>query len=741
MNTTALYPNRCIALAITALLMASAHANNAAVTVNVDANAGKHPISPYIYGVALFVDDHSKIASYSAMLDALNAPANRYGGNTSSTYNWQVNASNRANDWYFESIAEDSTTPGELGDTFISMSAAGGAKSMITIPMLDWVAKVGSGRSKLASFSIAKYNAQTGNDWQWYPDAGNGVLSSNNQNVNNNLNDANTPSTVAFQKGWVQHLVATWGLAAAGGLKFYILDNEHSIWQGTHRDVHSAGPTEGEIRQKMIDYSNMIKSVDAGATIIGPEEWGWSGYFYSGADQQYAAAHGWNGVYPDRQANGNMDYMPWILDQLHKYDVANGTHVLDVFSLHIYPQGGEFSDDTSSAMQALRNRSTRSLWDPNYTDESWIGSPVYLIPRMKSWVAQYYPGIKTAITEYNWGAEGDINGATTQADVYGIFGREGLDYATRWTTPAQGSPTFNAMKMYRNYDGAKHGFGDNSVSASVPDAMVDNLSSFAATRTADGALTVMVISKIAGNTPITVNLANFTPGAAAQEWQLTSANAIARLADVAVGSGHIATTVPGQSITLFVVPASGSVNHPPTAVVKATPSGGIAPLAVYLSSAGSNDSDGTVVSYAWDFGDGHQGSNPNTIHTYSAVGNYTAKLTVTDNLGATASQSVAITVTDGSGPLAAPTNASAMVAGANVTLSWRDNSNNEQGFTIVRALAPSRTFTYAGAVPANTTRFIQTGVPSGTYYYAVRAFNKTTNLNSAYSNTATAIVK
>src|SRR5207302_1820859 len=79
-------------------------------------------------------------------------------------------------DWYFESIADSSSTAGERGDTFISQAKAAGAQAMVTIPMLDWVAKLGPNRSKLASFSQAKYGAQTGNDWQWYPDAGNGVL-------------------------------------------------------------------------------------------------------------------------------------------------------------------------------------------------------------------------------------------------------------------------------------------------------------------------------------------------------------------------------------------------------------------------------------------------------------------------------------------------------------------------------------------------------------------------------------
>jgi len=89
-------------------------------------------------------------------------------------------------------------------------------------------------------------------------------------------------------------------------------------------------------------------------------------------------------------------------------------------------------------MQLRRNRSTRSLWDPTYTDETWINDKVRLIPRLKQWAAQYYPGTPVGINEYNWGAEDHINGATAQADVLGIFGREGLDLATRWTTPAAG---------------------------------------------------------------------------------------------------------------------------------------------------------------------------------------------------------------------------------------------------------------------------------------------------------------
>src|SRR5207237_1103063 len=137
--------------------------------------------------------------------------------------------------------------------------------------------------------------------------------------------------------------------------------------------------------------------------------------------------------------------------------------LLDVFTVHYYPQGGEYSSDTSTSMQQRRNRSTRSLWDPNYTDQSWINDKVRLVPRLRGWVEQYYPGTKIGLTEYSWGADDHINGATTQADILGILGREELDYATRWVVPESSSPTFKAFQIYRNYDGQKSHFGEMSV--------------------------------------------------------------------------------------------------------------------------------------------------------------------------------------------------------------------------------------------------------------------------------------
>ena len=717
-----------IAAAVTVL-----HAQNPAVTVTIDAGANRRAINPAVYGVAY---------ATTAQLQDLNAPLHRYGGNNTSRYNWQLNADNRGADWYFESIAESSATPGQRGDDFVLNSRAGNAEPMVTVPIIEYVAKVGSNRSKLASFDSRVYGAQDDCDWQWFPQACNGMKGGQPVTGNNPL-DANVLNSTTLQAGWVSHFVQRFGAAAAGGLKYYILDNEYSIWHSTHRDVWPTGATLEQVRDSMVVYSGAIKNADPGALVVGPEEWGWSGYLFSGYDQQYGSKNGWSFL-PDRAAHGGMDYLPWLLQQLKTRSDIDQRRVIDVFTVHYYPQGGEFwpPDDVSSAMQQRRNRSTRSLWDPTYTDETWINDRVQLVPRLRNWVnTYYYAGTPIGITEYNWGAENHINGATTQADIYGIFGREGLDLAARWTTPATTTPTFKAMKMYRNYDGNRSTFGDTSVRATST-ANADNLSVFAAERSGDGALTVMMISKmLSGSTPVTVNLANFAPGTAAQVWQLTVSNNITRLSDVTVSPQGFTAAVPAQSVTLFVVPASGApANQPPVARATATPSTGTAPLAVAFDGSGSSDPDGSIVSYAWTFGDGGTAAGPTTNHTYQTAGAYAAGLTVTDNQGATHSTTLSISVNPGATAPLAPSNLSASAgSGRVVTLNWIDNASNETGFHIDRAAkAKNLQFSRITTVGANVRTYSRTET-AGTWVYRVQAYNGVGT--SAYSNSATVRVR
>ncbi len=94
------------------------------------------------------------------------------------------------------------------------------------------------------------------------------------------------------------------------------------------------------------------------------------------------------------------------------------------------------------------------------------------------------------------------------------------------------------------------------------------------------------------------------------------------------------------SLTGSVIPATGAA---PIAVAdNSAPTTGTAPLAVTFSSDGSYDSDGSIASYSWDFGDGATSTAANPVYTYTTPGTYTASLVVVDNSGLS---SVADTVT------------------------------------------------------------------------------------------------
>jgi len=100
---------------------------------------------------------------------------------------------------------------------------------------------------------------------------------------------------------------------------------------------------------------------------------------------------------------------------------------------------------------------------------------------------------------------------------------------------------------------------------------------------------------------------------------------------------------------MFLVGCGGGAiptvpNQPPTANFTATPISGVAPLAVSFNASSSSDSDGSITSYAWDFKDGNTGNGETISHTFSFIGNYNVKLTITDNEGATDSITKTITV-------------------------------------------------------------------------------------------------
>ncbi|MDX3909849.1 MAG: glycoside hydrolase family 44 protein [Sphingobium sp.] len=530
-----------VLLVAVGLLLPAGREPDDLVRIKVDLSAPGHPISPLIYGVSF--------ASAEVLRD-LYLPLNRAGGNSASLYNWRIDARNAGSDYFFESLPVRDPVRDQFGSGFVALTKRGGASAMLTFPLNGWVARLGPQRSPLAGFSVAKYGPQAVTD-QWMPDAGNGFGKDRRPISGNDPDDAATPVSIADQQAWIRALVAEWGRASQGGVAYYLMDNEPSLWHLTHRHVRPVGAHTREIADKVIEAAATIKAVDPSAKIVAPEEWGWGGYKDSGFDQQLAAAKGALAQSDRVRQTGGIDYLPWLLQRWK----AAGSPV-DVVSVHFYPQGGEYATGGNAgpqAIQLLRNRSTRLLWDKQYREESWIAQPVALVSLLRGWVDRYYrPGTPIAITEYNWGGEDSMSGATAQADIWGIFGRERLDMANRWPAPKVGTPTYQAMKLIRNYDGNGAGFGDMSLPVTVPDS--DRVSAFAARRSGDGALTVLVINKQADrDARLSIALAGRTPADARLRTIRLANRKVETLPVERLNRNMMWTIAPPQSVTMLVL--------------------------------------------------------------------------------------------------------------------------------------------------------------------------------------------
>jgi len=516
--------------------------------LTVDAAASRRAINPLIYGMNQYS------AAFDTVASAVRLPVERWGGDATTRYNWQLDVYNSASDWYFSTDPNSNTgypDSSEFNSTVLRDRNAG-VKTMGTVPMIGWTTK----RQRACGYSVAKYGAQKEVN-PYNSDCGKGVLLDGSQIENNDPNDTSIPIGPQFAKDWIKYLVRRFGDARHGGVAIYSLDNEPELWQFVHIDVHPAYPGYDDLTNLGITYATAIKQTDPTTLVSGPATSTWMGYFFSPQDWR----SGWNtgpdyvyyGNPVDRRAHGDVPFLEWYLKQFAAAERKGGRRLLDFLDIHGYiaPDDVQFKPAGNTANQVLRLESVRAFWDSTYFDTTVNDTP-YLVPRMRDWVARNYPRTMTAITEYNLGALDHVNGALAQADLLGVFGREGLDMAAIWAPPGAGTPGFYAYKIFRNYDDAGSGFGDVSVSARSEDQ--SKLSVYAAERSSDHALTVLVVNKSFGDLSSTIALSGFRGASTAAAYRFSAdTSGIARLPDQPVGDRSLSATFPASSLTLFVL--------------------------------------------------------------------------------------------------------------------------------------------------------------------------------------------
>jgi hypothetical protein len=550
-------------------------------SLSVDAGNQTHAISPLIYGMNNYQLEPATTAAAGITVD-------RFGGDATTRYNYLLDVTSSAADYYFEN--QVGATGMEATSQFnqqVASDAAAGAKTLGTVNVMGYVAKDGTS----CSWPVATYPNQYMVDT--YRECGDGETAAQAAIAPPPPTNTSIAVGPSFAGSWVSYLVGKFGSAANGGVAMYDLDNEPEYWVDVHRDVHPLPATYDEMTNNGIATAQAVKTADPTAEVSGPIVSGWFDYFYSAKD--VASGYGTGPCYQpwqnpiDRKAHGGVPFIEYYLQQMSSASATFGARLLDYLDIHAYyaadyPSGTQNSTGLTTAgdtgAQQARLNSTRVFWDPTYTDPNepqpnYSTDPNYtascsvplqapqLIPMLQSWVAKDFPGTKTSIDEYNWGGQENINGAIAQADILGIFGREGLDMGVLWgpPNPATQIPGLVAFEVYRNYDGSGAKFGDMALASTS--ANQGQLAVYGAQRTADGALTIVVLNKTYGDLTGTLSLPNLTATGPAQVYLYSAANLAALVSQPAItvtapptGSttSSLSTTFPGQSITLLVIP-------------------------------------------------------------------------------------------------------------------------------------------------------------------------------------------
>jgi len=494
------------------------------VRITIDSARDVHPISPFIYGTN--APDWTRDAALYTLT--------RSGGNRLTAYNWENNASNAGTDYMNQNdnLLGATSTPGKGQTDAIADAHAHGAAHIVTVPIQGYVAAdkgPGGDVNQTPNYLQTRFKVSRstkGAPFTTTPDAA----------------DANV-----YQDEFVAFVEGKFPGARSDARRtvFYDLDNEPDLWSSTHPRIHPDPVTYAELIARNIEYGDAIKRVAPAAKVLGFVSYGWAGY----VSLQSA---------PD---GGGRDFIDTWLDAIAARGTQTGTRPVDVLDLHWYPEatgGGQrvIVPDASAAVAAARVQAPRSLWDSSYTESSWITrdsirGPISLIPRIRDKIARRAAGMQLAFSEYYYGGGADISGGIAQADVLGIFGREGVFAATLWPLADDTRFVRGGFAMYRAAGGT---FGDTSIHADSDH--VDQVSAYAALDNGVwDRVTIVLVNRSTQPRTAGLQVAHGVRFTRAEVWRLTAASATpAHDADIAIAKTNaFVASLPAMSVTTLVL--------------------------------------------------------------------------------------------------------------------------------------------------------------------------------------------
>lgn len=548
--------------------------SHASVTVTVQADSGRIPVSPYLYGKnsAGISDDPGKPSSEAPgsvvylSREAGLRMTRENGGNNLTKHNWRKKLTSHP-DWYNNVYPHDWDFAAKEITTKLP-----GVQGFFGFQLLGWVA------------SNTNNNF---NDWEWgqsHPHvsgqnlAGGGVPNPSGNSfpaqVEGDPRKYLEPWPADSTAAILGHWFGPGGIGLdSSKLRYWNMDNEIEIWEGTHDDVDPAlfghVLTAEEAVQRWIAVAKAARKLHPTIKLAGPAtpaEWQW--YNWPGGGISYKGA--------------SYCWAEYLIKRLAEAQDSTGVRMIDVYDVHLYL--------IANSKEQVQNQ-YRLLWDTAYLDPSangvhavrggWDANEKHqmFFHRVEGWLDKYFGkghGIKVGSSE---SAVNDLcrnnpsEVAVWYASILGTFADHGAEFFTPWNWDAGMWETMHLFSRYGQVDRVK--------STSSYDTLVSAYSSISRR---NDSMTVILVNR--GPSPQTADivLSGFAPANTATSLRLSglsgetfvshTQNALQK-GTVSVSGGKFSAELPGYSITAYLLTkAATGVVPRPSEVVRIRQSGG-----------------------------------------------------------------------------------------------------------------------------------------------------------------------
>lgn len=524
------------------------------IRVSVDAAADRKPVSPYLYGKNDWVGSPGSpldAAGWQRFRDAGVRMLRMLGGNNGTKYNWQKKLTSHP-DWYNNVYAND----WDYAQAQLQQHLPG-VQAMWCFQLIGRVADNAN-----HNFDDWGYNQS-----QWWSGvhqnlAGGGVVNPNGGGkalVEGNSALYLTDTSADVSTAILDHWMRSSGLGLdRRQFRYWSMDNEPEIWEGTHDDVMPTQLSAEAFMQRYFEYAKAARARFPEIKLGGPvpaNEWQW--YNWPG------------GITADGR---NYAWLEYFIKRIGEEQARSGVRLLDVLDLHYYPGGTDpadvvqlhrtFFDRTYANPDANGVAAVHGGWDPSIRKE-------YIFGRCQDWLDQYLGaghGVTLGLTETGLPVTDAPLASIWYASMLGEFMRHGVEVFTPWSwQPGM----WEVLHLFSRYNGA------TAVRAESDDEQT--VSAYATVDDDTGRLTVVLVNRdLNASRTAAVTLGNASlPNGTYPAWQLANLPASETFVShttnalvagtVNVTANGFSLTVPPLSITSVLLEGAAAVQPAPAA--------------------------------------------------------------------------------------------------------------------------------------------------------------------------------